>query len=265
MSSALPSDEAEEPVWELFHENSKIERFSRPPPNEIVRRRMVELAVSFAYDGYPEFELPPPPPLDEPLGEVMRARQSGRVMRACPLTLSQVSALLEYAYGETRDNAGSDFPRPFRTVPSGGALYPLELYLHSARIAGAPAGLYHYNPTDRKLRLVKRGDLTHRLTRVLVQPELPLNAAGFVFITAMFERTVFKYADRGYRFTLLEAGHVAQNLNLAATALGFGVLNIGGYFDRELDAMLDLDGINRSVVYMQMIGRPDEGDTTADW
>lgn len=76
-----------------------------------------------------------------------------------------------------------------------------------------------------------------------------------VFITAIFERSVFKYGDRGYRFIFLEAGHVAQNMNLVCAALGLGCVNIGGFFDREIDDLLDLDGITHSTLYMLALGR----------
>jgi SagB-type dehydrogenase family enzyme len=75
-----------------------------------------------------------------------------------------------------------------------------------------------------------------------------------LFITAQFERSLFKYRDRGYRFILLEAGHVAQNMNLAATALGLGSVDIGGYFDRQADELLGLDGLTHSTIYMVGIG-----------
>ena len=74
------------------------------------------------------------------------------------------------------------------------------------------------------------------------------------FMTAMFERTVFKYGDRGYRFTFLEAGHVAQNMSLVATALGLGCVNIGGFYDREIDEFLGIDGLTHSTLYMLAIG-----------
>ncbi len=66
----------------------------------------------------------------------------------------------------------------------------------------------------------------------MVQPEIGLTATVLIFITALFERSTFKYQDRGYRFTLIEAGHVAQNMKLTATALGFSSVNLGGFFDR---------------------------------
>ncbi|OYY69357.1 SagB/ThcOx family dehydrogenase [Sphingomonas sp. 28-63-12] len=258
-----PSDD--ECCWETYHDNSKTERHDRPPPNDLVRARMAALAPALAYEGYPTIALPPPPDLTMPIGAAIRARVTGRDMASCALDLDQVSALLFNAYGETRDNAETTFPRPFRTVPSGGALYPLDLYLHSARIAGAPPGLYYYDPTRHQLRLVRRGDQTHKLSGFFVQPELPLNSAAQLFITAFFERSTFKYRDRGYRFALLEAGHVAQNFNLAGTALGLAVTCVGGYFDRDVDDFLQIDGITRSTIYAQVVGGRGIGADTTHW
>jgi SagB-type dehydrogenase family enzyme len=75
-----------------------------------------------------------------------------------------------------------------------------------------------------------------------------------ILITAVFERSTIKYGDRGYRFALLEAGHVAQNINLVANALGLGSINLGGYFDRRADDFLGIDGLTHSTIYMAGIG-----------
>jgi SagB-type dehydrogenase family enzyme len=92
----------------------------------------------------------------------------------------------------------------------------------------------------------------------MVQAEVGRNASLIIFITAIFERSVFKYGDRGYRFIFLEAGHVAQNINLVSNALGLGSVNIGGFFDREIDDFLDLDGVTHSTIYMIAIGKKAE-------
>lgn len=75
-------------------------------------------------------------------------------------------------------------------------------------------------------------------------------------ITALFWRCRFKYGLRAYRFTLLEAGHVMQNLLLTAQALGLGAVPIGGYYDRRLDEWLGVDGRNESTLYTAAIGIP---------
>jgi SagB-type dehydrogenase family enzyme len=168
--------------------------------------------------------------------------------------LKQIGTLFFYAYGVTRKNTDTSFPRPFRVVPSGGALYPLELFFHTAHLEGHPSGIYHYNAAEHCVRHLHEGDDTHRISLGLVQPELAQEASLIIFLTAIFERSTFKYGERGYRFILLEAGHVAQNINLVTNALGLGCVNIGGYFDRDIDDYLDLDGITHSTIYMIAIG-----------
>lgn len=264
-TKALQPPAADEACWETYHENSKTERHDRPPPNDYVRARMAELALALPYEGYPTIALPAPEPLAMPVGEAMLQRITGRDMQSCQIELGQLATLLFYAYGETRDNVDTPFPRPFRTVPSGGALYPLDLFVHSARVNGLPPGLFYYDPTQHALRLVRRGDQSHKLTNVFVQREVPLTSAFQLFITAFFERSTFKYRDRGYRFVLLEAGHVAQNFNLAATAMGLSVSCVGGFFDREADRFLELDGVTRGTVYIQVAGARSETGDAIHW
>jgi len=114
--------------------------------------------------------------------------------------------------------------------------------------------LYHYNPIRHELRLLKSRDCTSLFSRAVVQRELVESASLVFFITAIFERTTFKYGSKGYRFVLLEAGHVAQNMVLACTGYGLGSVNICGYFDREIDAFLQIDGVFHSTVYITAVG-----------
>jgi SagB-type dehydrogenase family enzyme len=252
----------EDLLWECFHENSKVGRYDNPLSNEEVLKRMSQLHESLPFTGYVRVDLPASlTPLKRPLDEVMTSRASADNMTACPVTLEQVATLLHYAYGVTRDNKGTGFPRPLRVVPSGGGLYPLEIFFHTVHLKDLPAGLYHYNPTKKALSLVRKGDGTDVIARAMLQPEIGRNASLMIFITAIFERSIFKYADRGYRYILLEAGHAAQNINLVANALDLGCRNIGGYFDRDIDRFLDLDGITHSSIYMMAIGMKDRSVT----
>jgi SagB-type dehydrogenase family enzyme len=82
-------------------------------------------------------------------------------------------------------------------------------------------------------------------------------AANAVFIwTAVFERAKWKYRQRAYRYVYLDAGHIAGNLALAATALGLGSCQIAALYDDEVNEMLHLDGERESVLYMSVVGRP---------
>lgn len=258
LSNAAPSPrDGDDPAWELFHEACKTGSYDDFPPQEMLLERMRRMEESLDFDMYPAIPLPEQrAPLSMGLSEAVLTRVSARGMRPERLSLEQLATLLHHAYGVTRDNEGTGFPRPFRAAPSGGALYPLELFLHSRCLEGAPPGLYHYNPTRNELRRVLDEDQTSRIADTFIpfQSHLALDASVLVFLTAMFERSTFKYSTRGYRFVLLEAGHVAQNLNLVANGLGLASLNVGGYFDRRLDDFLGLDGLTHSAIYMVAIG-----------
>jgi SagB-type dehydrogenase family enzyme len=141
-------------------------------------------------------------------------------------------------------------------VHSAGSLFPLELFLHASRVAGLNSGVYHFNPPGDNLRFLRGGDQSQKLAPALMDGRLAQTAALIVFIAAMPERCVFRYGDRGYRFALLEAGAVVQNLNLIAGALGLACVNIGEYFDRQIDNILNLDGLTISILYMVAIGKP---------
>lgn len=248
---------ASEVSWELFHENSKTSKYNFSPSEEEVVARMGELHESLPYDGYPVVDIPPATPkkLHASLSETITRRCSALELAPKSVSFDDMTTLLFHAYGVNRDNRGTSFPRPFRTSPSAGALYPLELFFHSTRVLGLKPGLYHYNPSKNHLRLLREGDATEAIARGFVQPGAAQSASVHVFLTAVFERSTFKYGDRGYRYALLEAGHVAQNLNLAATALNYGCVNIGGFFDRKIDQFLGLDGLTHSTIYMTLIGQ----------
>lgn len=244
--------EPEEKLWCLFHENSKVTRSFLALPDEVVAARMRELTEALGYEHYPVTPLPEPSTMDAPLSEVLRNRASVREFRPASIRLAELSGLLQPAYAVNRRGG----IRSFRTTPSPGGLYPLELYLHTTRVDGLPSGLHHYHPVRGELRHLHEGDLARDLASCFVQGEIVRDATILIFFTAWFERVTFKYGDRGYRFALLEAGHVAQNLNLAAAALGLGTVNLGGFFDRELDDVLRLDGVTASTVYAVAIGVP---------
>jgi len=245
----------EDHLWELFHENSKISPYqgSILSQEEIVKE-LGRLYECLPYEGYPIIQLPKPTSsLQVPLSDVLNDRQSARDFAPHSINLDQLGTLLHYAYGIRQRN--DDFPRSFRFTPSGGGLFPLELYVHTESLEGQSSGLYHYNPLHHHLCLLREGGQGALLGESMVQGKIVTQASVVIFLTAIFERSIFKYGDRGYRFILMEAGHVAQNLNLVAGALNLGCLNIGGFYDRKVDAFLGLDGVTHSTLYLVALGQ----------
>jgi len=150
----------------------------------------------------------------------------------------------------------TDGEMTFRTAPSAGALYPIETYVAVHRGSGIEPGLYHYAVPDRALEQLTVGMLAGQIAEAALGQRVAYDASAVFIWSAIFERSTWKYRERAYRYIYLDAGHIAQNVALAATALGLGNCPIGALFDDELNTLLGLDGDAESVVYMMAIGRP---------
>jgi SagB-type dehydrogenase family enzyme len=190
------------------------------------------------------------------LADAIAGRTSCRRFLAEPIALAQLGDLLHAGYGVlgTIDLWGEFCERP---VPSGGGLYPLELYVLSQRVDELAGGAYHYVPLTHALEVVRPDPLPSLLTAEMFLGQPYLSAAAAVLVlTAVVERSLWKYEDRGYRYLLLEAGHAAQNVNLSATALGLGSLNLGGFFDEDVAALLRLDD-DEVPLYAVAVGPPE--------
>jgi SagB-type dehydrogenase family enzyme len=248
---------------EGYHEASKLyaSTLARQMAGSLALQASPELreTVRRAVKRHPNrraLPLPPPHRCAMPLGEALDGRRSIRGFAPAALTLCELATVLHAGYGVSR--AGSpDDPQPLRTVPSGGALYPLEVYAVLARVEEAEAGLYHLDPLRRVLEELSLGPEPVAVVKeAAVYPEIVESCAATLLVTGMFWRSRCKYGLRGYRFTLLEAGHLIQNVLLACTALRLGAVPIGGFYDRPLDALVGADGVNESIVYAVCFGRP---------
>jgi len=174
-------------------------------------------------------------------------RRSIRSYTGEPLTLREVSQLLWAAQGITD-------PRGFRTAPSAGALYPLELYLVAGDVEDLTSGIYRYEPDGHQLARIIDGDKRAELAdAALAQPWVKEGAISIVF-AAVYERTTVKYGDRGIRYVHMEAGHAGQNLCLQATAMGLGVVTVGAFHDEQVSKLLNLPQ-DEKPLYIIPVGR----------
>jgi SagB-type dehydrogenase family enzyme len=191
------------------------------------------------------------------LWDAIGRRRSQRSFAEEAIDAAELSALLEAAYGVTGVLESTDGPIPLslRAVPSGGALYPLELYVAALRSDGLEPALYHFDPLRRGLEIVRPGVDADEVSALSTYPQIVGGCGALILIAAIFGRTRFKYGLRSYRFALLEAGHVAQNIVLTATALGLAAVPLGGFYDRRTDEFLGLDGVNESALYTIAVGR----------
>lgn len=254
----LFEEKADSPLYELFHENSKLSRYDSVLSDTEVQGIMRRLEESLSYPARPSVALPTElTPISLTLGDAIEQRRSVLTFTSGRLSLCDVATLLHCGCGVTSYSRNTADTRGTRAAPSAGALYPLEIYVHSSVVEGLAPGLHHYNPVRHELRRLRGEDLTAKIAESIVYEETARTASLQLFITAIFPRTWFKYGERGYRFALLEAGHVAQNVSLVAAAMGLGSVTLGGYYDREIDELLQLDGVTQSTIYMMAVGTQD--------
>ena len=205
-----------------------------------------------------ELETPVAPGMS--LGDAIRGRSSCRGFAPEPIGLTELATLLHWSYGVLGvTELGQEFCE--RPVPSGGGLYPLELYVLAQDVEGLGAGVHHYVPLGQRLECIRPDPMPSMLTAetFLGQPYL-IDAAAVIVITAVVQRSLWKYEDRGYRYILLEAGHVAQNLNLCAEALELACLDLGGFLDEDVTSLLKLDADEEIALYGVAVGRPRTAD-----
>ena len=161
-------------------------------------------------------------------------RRSVRDYKAQPLKISEVSQILWAAQGITDE-------RGLRTVPSAGALYPLEVFLVAGNVSGLPAGAYRYKPAGHELVKVAEGDRRAELCEAARGQKSVKNSAAVVVFTAIYERSTVKYGDRGIRYSHIEVGCASQNVYLQAVSLDIGTVFIGAFDDSQVRQLLSLD------------------------
>ena len=191
----------------------------------------------------------PPPRFEGPLSveEALLVRRSVRTFSRDPLTVDDLTQLLWAAQGITH-------PQGYRTAPSAGALYPLELYVAVGRMVGLPAGFYRYRGREHALEVIGDRDLRPELGAAALH-QRPVERAPVVFlITAVYGRMTAKYGERGVRYVDMEAGHAAQNLCLQAAALDLKSVVIGAFQDLPLKRIAVLPA-SEEPLYLVPVGK----------
>ena len=208
------------------------------------------------YKEYPNSEkiVLPPQKLggEMALDAVLRKRRSVRRFSPKSISREQLSYLLWASCGIQRKEGGYRF----RTVPSAGALYPIETYLVINNVKNLAKGVYHYSIKSHLLEELKLGDFRREITLAALGQRMCQEAAVVFIWTAIFFRSKWKYKQRAYRYIYLDAGHIAQNLALSATSIGLGSCQIGALYDDELNQIVNVDGTQESIIYMSIVGYP---------
>jgi len=179
--------------------------------------------------------------------EALLARRSVRDYKNNPLTLKEVSQLLWAAQGITNEKGS-------RSAPSAGALYPLEVYMIIGNVNSLSSGVYKYKPQGHELAKVAEGDKRMELCNAALDQSAVKDAAVVVVFSAVYERTVEKYGERGERYVHLETGHAAQNVYLQATSLGLGTVVIGAFDDNKVKKIMNMQD-DEHPLYIMPVGR----------
>ena len=179
--------------------------------------------------------------------QALKARRSIRSFQPRPLSLEEVSQLLWAAQGIT---AGR-----FRTAPSAGALYPLDVHIAVGDVEGLEPGVYRYDPATHSLREILKGDVRKSLSRAAYWQKWVGGGAIALVFSAVYERTTRKYGERGIRYVHMEAGHAAQNVYLQAQALGLGAVTVGAFMDSWVKRVLHMQNEEQPLSIMP-VGEP---------
>ncbi|TGE21374.1 SagB/ThcOx family dehydrogenase [Hymenobacter aquaticus] len=232
---------------------------------------MEQVAAHTPEAGYPAATVPlPEAPLSDALQlalqQLNQQRVSTRQFEPRPLAGEQLARLLRLAYAVTRPHQGLATPLPpGRSVASAGGLYPLELYYVSLRTTGLAPGVYHYQPAHSgRLVLVSDFASDQAFAQAVAEAFLTAekndmeydNAAGYLVIGAVLQRTCFKYVDRGVRFCLLEAGALLHAVYLASAATGIGCCAMGSYVDNEVRRLIGWQGRLHEPLSVILLGNP---------
>ncbi|PXF58265.1 MAG: nitroreductase [Candidatus Methanogaster sp.] len=195
-----------------------------------------------------EIMLPEPRTTGEiSIEEAMRNRRSVRQYTEEAITLNNLSQLLWAAQGITSEEG-------FRTTPSAGALYPLEVYVVAGDVDGLSDGVYRYRAEGHTLQRIRDGDLRGNLSECALKQTQVTDAAANIVFAAVFNRTTAKYGERGAQYVHIEAGHAAQNVYLQAEALGIGVCAVGAFYGQEVSELLALSG-DETPIYILTVGK----------
>lgn len=209
--------------------------------------------------------LPDGVPIHASLGDCIARRRSVRDFTGRPVAVADFGDLLSHtasvtAVADTDLIAGGTVPIPLRAAPSAGGLYPVETWLAVLINGDLGRGVYRYLPDRHALALWRGPQAVDELLGSFDAEESGIDigrAAAMVLFVGRPWRSMRKYGPRGLRFTLHEAGGLAQNLLLALAGLGLGGVDFSGYYDDEANDALGLDGLHEFVAHTVVVGHTD--------
>ncbi|MBG1232670.1 SagB/ThcOx family dehydrogenase [Aestuariivirga litoralis] len=205
-------------------------------------------------DDQPDVKLPLTS--NEGVFSVMAQRRSRRNVTEQAISLRELGDCLYAGLGITGFIQTETAVLPLKMTPSGGARNPYEAYVWAQNVDGLARGIYHYSAAD------------HALTRVNEVPNFPAQdlvqaqdwadpMPAIILLVAVLERTAWKYIEpNAYRVVLIEGGHIAQNMMLAATQNELTCCPTAALAHGRIADLLKLTALTHTPVYALTIGHP---------
>lgn len=191
---------------------------------------------------------------EEPQGadlwQTLARRRSLRDYQDRYLTQEELAVLVWATQGVTQSTQNY----LLRTAPSAGALYPVETYVAIQKVEDLEPGIWHLYLPDFSLELVKEMDTRQPLVQACLGQRFMGEASVNFIWTGILNRSLWKYRERAIRYLFLDAGHICQNLMLAATALNLGCCPVGAFFDEEVEGLVGVDGVEEMALYLAAVG-----------
>lgn len=188
------------------------------------------------------------------ISTAIQQRRSIRKYTGGHLSLAELSHLLWCTQGVQKALPSHSL----RTVPSAGARHAFETWLVVNNVSGLQPGLYRFVASKHQLALITHAidnDIADQVTSYCSNQSFIKTAAALFIWVAVPYRMSWRYGERAYRYLHLDAGHVCQNLYLAAQSIDAGVCAIASYDDDQLNTFLGLDGENAFAIYLATVGR----------
>jgi SagB-type dehydrogenase family enzyme len=188
------------------------------------------------------------------LADAVASGAAAEGFSGAPIALVQLARLLHCANGVTGAYGEGEAAIALRAAPSAGALYAGELYVAAERVEGLAPGLYYYAVAPHALLRLREGAFEAAIARALERPRALAGAAACVLLTNVFARYTWRYANRGYRYALIDSGHIGENLRLAALSAGLGEALALRFHDDALAELLGIDGREEAVCALHALG-----------
>lgn len=211
-----------------------------------------------------EIKLPAGIRLSMGVTEAIHRRRSIRTYSGDELQLDYLATLLQSSAGlsgsaEPCLTGGGKASLSLRSAPSGGGLYPIDIYVAALHVQGLERNIYQYLPKRNTLVKFAGPSEVKAITSSLAGPEgfISISNANAIFLLMGRPwRSMRKYGARGLRFLFIEAGAVAENLNLACVAMGLASLDCASFYDDEVHEALAADGLYNALIHSVIVGQP---------